>query len=53
MATLKGFRFICFITALVGITGLTLYPIVIKPLINVDDYKQLRRLHHWKDQKKT
>ncbi|XP_065370111.1 uncharacterized protein LOC135962225 [Calliphora vicina] len=53
MTTLKGFRYVLFITVLGGLTGLTLYPIAIKPLFNVDDYKKLRKLQSWETFKRS
>lgn len=41
--TLKGFRYVLFVGAIVGGIGATLYPIVIKPMMGVDDYKELRK----------
>ncbi|KAM7342409.1 uncharacterized protein ACRADG_009848 isoform 1-T1 [Cochliomyia hominivorax] len=52
MATLKGIRFIIFLSVLGGATGLTLYPIAVKPLINVEDYKRQRKLHNWDNSKR-
>ncbi|XP_075169617.1 uncharacterized protein LOC142241721 [Haematobia irritans] len=43
MAVLKGFRYILFVGSLVGGIGATLYPIVIKPIMGVDDYKHIRK----------
>ncbi|XP_061393699.1 uncharacterized protein LOC133329222 [Musca vetustissima] len=42
-APLKGFRFVLFVGALVGGIGATLYPIVIKPMMGVDEYKDIRK----------
>lgn len=40
MSTLRGWRYAAFIGAIVGGIGLTLYPIVIHPMINTEDYSK-------------
>lgn len=41
MATLKGWKFIGFFAGIVTIIGVTIYPIVIEPMLNVDKYSTI------------
>lgn len=40
MVVLKGWRYGAFIGVIVGGIGLTLYPIVIDPMINTEQYSE-------------
>ncbi|EDW76936.1 uncharacterized protein Dwil_GK13281 [Drosophila willistoni] len=42
MAVLRGWRFVGFVSCIVGAVGLTLYPVVIDPMLNTDKYKSLQ-----------
>ncbi|KAH8405402.1 hypothetical protein KR222_011052 [Zaprionus bogoriensis] len=42
MALLRGWRFVAFVSCIVGAVGATLYPVVVDPMINTDKYKALR-----------
>ncbi|XP_055920011.1 small integral membrane protein 20 [Eupeodes corollae] len=42
MSTLKGRKFIAFISMIVGGIGLAVYPIIIDPMINTDKYKKIQ-----------
>ncbi|XP_044727403.1 uncharacterized protein LOC123291036 isoform X2 [Chrysoperla carnea] len=39
---LKGWRFAVFLGVIVGGIGLTLYPVVIDPMISADKYKKIQ-----------
>ncbi|XP_013111425.1 small integral membrane protein 20 [Stomoxys calcitrans] len=40
---LKGVRYVLFVGAIVGVIGAALYPIVLKPMMGVDEYKNIRK----------
>lgn len=40
MVLLKGWRYAAFVSTLVGITGMFLYPIIIQPMIDPDYYSK-------------
>ncbi|XP_032597782.1 uncharacterized protein LOC116806057 [Drosophila grimshawi] len=42
MAVLRGWRFMAFVSCIIGAVGLTLYPVVVDPMINSQKYKSLR-----------
>lgn len=42
MAVLRGWRFIGFVSCIVGAIGVTLYPVIVDPMINAEKYKALR-----------
>ncbi|KRG05993.1 uncharacterized protein Dmoj_GI26365, isoform A [Drosophila mojavensis] len=42
MATLRGWRFVGFVSCIVGAIGITLYPVVVDPMINSKKYKSLQ-----------
>lgn len=35
---LKGWKYVAFITGIVGFIGAAVYPVVIEPMLNVDKY---------------
>lgn len=43
MALSPGMRSFVYIGSIVGILGITLYPIVIEPMMNVDRYKEIQK----------
>lgn len=51
MAVLKGSRYVMFISAIVGSIGLAIYPIIIRPMMNPDEYKQVRKAHPFEGRK--
>ncbi|KAH8298670.1 hypothetical protein KR018_010643 [Drosophila ironensis] len=42
MAVLRGKRFVGFVACIVGAVGLTLYPVVLHPMLNTEQYKSLQ-----------
>lgn len=40
MAYLKGWKYIAFISAFVGGIGLATYPIIIYPMMNIEEYSK-------------
>ncbi|KAH8300763.1 uncharacterized protein [Drosophila kikkawai] len=42
MAVLRGWRFVGFVSCIVGAVGLTLYPVIVDPMINTEKYKTLQ-----------
>ncbi|XP_059046691.1 small integral membrane protein 20 [Achroia grisella] len=43
MAFLKGWRYAAFIGGFVGFIGLTLYPIIISPMLDASQYKEIQK----------
>ena len=41
---LTGFRYVAFVSFMVGAVGLTLYPIVIEPIMHGEEYKKKRKV---------
>ncbi|GLG96106.1 Small integral membrane protein 20-like Protein [Gryllus bimaculatus] len=39
---LSGWKYVAFVGTLVGAIGITMYPIFIEPVLNVDKYKQIQ-----------
>ncbi|RZC37002.1 DUF4538 domain containing protein [Asbolus verrucosus] len=42
MTILRGWRYGVFISSIVGVIGLALYPIAIDPMINTEKYKKIQ-----------
>ncbi|XP_030375560.1 uncharacterized protein LOC115624855 [Scaptodrosophila lebanonensis] len=42
MAVLRGWRFVAFVSCLVGAVGFTLYPVIVDPMMNTEKYKSLQ-----------
>ncbi|XP_064548417.1 uncharacterized protein LOC135435338 [Drosophila montana] len=42
MAALRGWRFVGFVSCIVGAIGITLYPVIVDPMINTQKYKSLQ-----------
>ncbi|VVC24586.1 Protein of unknown function DUF4538 [Cinara cedri] len=45
MGYLKGWKYVAFISAFVGSIGLATYPIIIHPMIHVEDYKKSQQMN--------
>ncbi|XP_026751708.1 small integral membrane protein 20 [Galleria mellonella] len=43
MAYFKGWRYAAFISGFVGFIGLTLYPIIISPMLDPSHYKEIQK----------
>ncbi|XP_037935033.1 small integral membrane protein 20 [Teleopsis dalmanni] len=43
MALLKGWRYGVFISGIVGLIGLAIYPVVIDPMLHTDKYKEVQK----------
>lgn len=43
--SLKGWRYAAFVGSIVGIIGLACYPIIIYPMMHVDEYKKIQRIN--------
>ncbi|GJQ74065.1 hypothetical protein Trydic_g18987 [Trypoxylus dichotomus] len=43
MALLVGWRYGILIGGLVGIIGLAVYPVVIYPMLHIDEYKEIQK----------
>ncbi|XP_053959035.1 small integral membrane protein 20 [Anastrepha obliqua] len=43
MVLLRGWRYVAFISCIVGGVGAALYPIIVEPMINVEKYKELQK----------
>ncbi|XP_022185238.2 small integral membrane protein 20 [Nilaparvata lugens] len=44
MKKLQGWRFAGFVGGMLGVLGLALYPIMIYPMYNTDEYKKLQAI---------
>ncbi|XP_033161887.1 uncharacterized protein LOC117142110 [Drosophila mauritiana] len=42
MAVLRGWRFVGFVSCIVGAVALTLYPVIVDPMVNTEKYKTLQ-----------
>ncbi|XP_016958914.1 uncharacterized protein LOC108030532 [Drosophila biarmipes] len=42
MAVLRGWRFVGFVSCIFGAVGLTLYPVIVDPMLNTEKYKTLQ-----------
>ncbi|XP_017842997.1 uncharacterized protein LOC108600126 [Drosophila busckii] len=42
MAALRGWRFIGFVSCIIAAVGLTIYPVIVDPMINSQKYKSLQ-----------
>lgn len=42
MALLKGWRYRAFIGGIVGLVSAAMYPILVDPLLHVDEYKEIQ-----------
>ncbi|XP_025194439.1 small integral membrane protein 20 [Melanaphis sacchari] len=45
MSRLKGWRYVAFLSAFVGGIGLATYPIIIYPMMHVEDYKKSQEMN--------
>ncbi|CAH0719123.1 unnamed protein product, partial [Brenthis ino] len=43
MAISKNVRYVAFLSGFVGLLGLALYPIIISPMIDVSEYKEIQK----------
>lgn len=43
MTILKGWKFGVFIGSFVGALGLAIYPVIISPMINPEEYKKIQK----------
>lgn len=43
--TLKGWRYAAFIGGIVGFIGLACYPIIIYPMMHVEEYKKIQKIN--------
>lgn len=44
MTILKGWKFVAFIGTFVGGLGLAVYPVIISPMLNPDEYKRIQKI---------
>lgn len=44
MTILKGWKYVTFIGAFVGVVGITIYPVIISPMINPEEYKRIQKV---------
>ncbi|CAH0397143.1 unnamed protein product [Chilo suppressalis] len=44
MAYYKGWRYVAFLTGFVGFIGVTLYPIIISPMMDSSEYKKIQKV---------
>ncbi|CAD7089433.1 unnamed protein product [Hermetia illucens] len=45
MVLLRGWKYAAFIGAIVGGIGITLYPIVVEPMMNTERYKKIQAIN--------
>ncbi|XP_050439119.1 small integral membrane protein 20 [Adelges cooleyi] len=45
MGYLKGWKYVAFISAFVGSIGLATYPIIIRPMTHVEEYKKAQEIN--------
>ena len=45
MVILKGWKYVGFIGAVVGVVGLVSYPIIIDPMVNSEKYKKIQQIN--------
>lgn len=44
MTILRGWKFVAFVGVFVGAVGLTIYPVIISPMMNPEEYKKIQRI---------
>ncbi|XP_002134874.2 uncharacterized protein [Drosophila pseudoobscura] len=42
MAALRGWKFVGFVSCIVGAIGLAVYPVILDPMLNTEKYKSLQ-----------
>lgn len=45
MTILKGWKYVTFIGTFVGVLGLAIYPVIISPIINPEEYKKMQKVN--------
>lgn len=45
MTILKGWKYVTFIGTFIGVLGLAIYPIILSPMINPDEYKKVQKVN--------
>lgn len=45
MTILRGWKYVTFIGAFVGFLGIAIYPVIISPMINSEEYKKMQKVN--------